>query len=65
MLFYFAWRIIRSFVNVSGRSRQKRETSENPYLNIEEADFEDITDKGDDKDQKQNSKNSEDSSEQK
>ena len=58
LLIYFAWRIIRSFVALYGRSRKKRENVNPPYANIEEADFEDITAKRESEGKETNSNSS-------
>lgn len=45
LVIYFAIRVIRSFITIRKRSQRDRD-QEAPFVNIEDADFEDITEKG-------------------
>jgi hypothetical protein len=47
MVVYFAIRVIRSFLTIRKRSHRHREDA--PYVDIEDADFEDLTEKPEDK----------------
>lgn len=44
LIIYFAWRVIRSFTKIYSNSRRNEE-KKNPLSNIEEAEFEDLTEK--------------------
>ncbi len=46
LLIYFAWRVIRSFIKIYSNSGSRRERKP-PFDNIEEADYEDLTQKDD------------------
>jgi len=56
LVVYFAIRVIRSFITLRKGSQHHRE--EAPYVNIEEADFEDITEKREGEDNDMTSKSS-------
>ncbi len=56
LVVYFAIRIVRSFITLRKRSQRHRETP--PYVKIEEADFEDITEKREGEDNDTTSKSS-------